>query len=104
MNKNNPKEALPLAERASKLSAHSTILDTVGWVYHLLGDNRLAGVFLERAVKADPRNLDILIHLATVNASQGNIAQARAVLDAADKVDPKFKERADAKALREKVK
>ena len=86
------------------MSSHSTILDTVGWVYYLLGDNRLAGTFLERAAKADPRNLDILIHLATVYAAQGNTTQARAVLDAADKVDPKFKERADAKALQEEVK
>lgn len=98
--KNAAAEALPLALRAYRLSNQApAIADTLGWVHFKLGDTALALPLLERAAKAEPGNVDILIHAATAHASMGNSVQARRYVDAAIKVDPKAADRSDVKAL-----
>jgi uncharacterized protein (TIGR03790 family) len=122
---NQPADALPLAERAFKLSLNipesaaamsiaaptglffgaksAAIADTLGWIRHLLGDNRGALAPLEAAVKAAPLNAELLTHLAIVHEALGDPAKARAAIDTAAKSDPKIEQRDDVKALRRKL-
>jgi Tfp pilus assembly protein PilF len=102
--KNAAKEALPLAQRAYRLAPSPLFADTLGWVHFKLGDAAAALPYLDRAAKQDPGNVDILVHAATVHAALNNLPQARAYLDAAVKADPKAADRADVKALRDKIK
>ena len=94
------REALPMAERAYRISGEApTVTDTLGWVHFKLGDTTSALPFLDRAAKAEPGNIDILIHAAVAHSAAGNSVQARRYVDAALKADPKAAERADVKAL-----
>jgi uncharacterized protein (TIGR03790 family) len=93
-------EALPLAERAYRLSGEApAVADTLGWVHYKAGDTAKALPYLERAAKLAPPNVDILIHVGTIHADLKNLEQARADVDALLKLDPKAAERADVKAL-----
>lgn len=98
--KDQAKDALPLAQTAFSLAEQApATIDTLGWVQFKLGDTAKALPLLERAAKAAPSDVDILIHAATVHAAVGNSVQARRYLDAAIKVDPKVADRSDVKAL-----
>lgn len=101
---NAPAEALPFAQRASRLSIAPTITDTLGWVQHLLGDDKGAAPVLERALAGAPENVEILIHAATTHAALGDFVKARAELGSAARLDSKVEERADVKALRDRIK
>lgn len=103
-NQNAAAEALPLAERAVRYSDNPLFADTLGWIHHLLGDDRAALPFLERAVAGAGSNPDVLVHAAIVRAAVGNTAQAAEALEAAMKLDPATAERADVKALQERLK
>jgi Tfp pilus assembly protein PilF len=98
-----PAEALPFAERAARLSSDTNILDTLGWVRHLLGQDQLAAPVLERAASARGASGEILLHAAIVQMAIDNLPRAKTELDAAVKLDPKLAERQDAKVLRAKV-
>jgi uncharacterized protein (TIGR03790 family) len=99
------KEALPLAERAYRLSNQAGVVaDTLGWVHYKLGNAADALPYLERAARLQPGNLDVQIHAATVHASLNSLVRARAYLDAALKLDPKASEREDVKALAARIK
>jgi uncharacterized protein (TIGR03790 family) len=99
-----PKEALPLAEKAYKLAPHPVIGDTLAWIQHLLGDNKTAAVLIEKAVAGAPTHPDILIHAAAIHLELGDTARAKTELDAAEKATPSVKDRDDYKALRAKIK
>jgi uncharacterized protein (TIGR03790 family) len=99
-----PQEALPLAERAYRLSKLPLVADTVGWIHHLLGQNALAAPLLEQAAAGAADNADVLIHAATVHAALGDLARARKELSAALALDARLAARPDVKALQEKLK
>ncbi|HUL72422.1 MAG TPA: TIGR03790 family protein [Vicinamibacterales bacterium] len=99
-----PTDALPLAEKAYGLARIATIADTLGWIHHLRGDDRLALPLIEQAMAAIKNNADVQIHAAFVYAALGDVAKAKPALDAALKLDPTLADREDVKALREKVK
>jgi len=105
VHKATPAEALPLAERAHRLSAgrNSLIADTLGWIHHLLGDNAAAAPLVEQALRGNSRHVEILIHAATVHAAMGDRARARLELETATKLDPTVNERADVAALRQRL-
>jgi uncharacterized protein (TIGR03790 family) len=99
-----PTDALPLAERAYAGSRNSPIVaDTLGWIHHLLGDDHLAAPLVEQALQVTDV-ADIQLHAAFVHAGLGDPARARTELDAAIKLDPTFADRADVKALRDRIK
>ena len=77
------KEALPLAERAYRLSATAPVVaDTLGWVHFKLGDIAAALPLSDRAARLESKNVDILVHAATINAAANDLPKARAFLDA----------------------
>ena len=101
----NPKEALTHAEHAYRLAKTSgPVADTLGWIHHLLGNDRTATFFLEQAVRALPLNPDVLIHAATVHVALNEIGAARAEFLAAEKLGPPTTERDDFKVLRDRLK
>jgi len=99
-----PEEALPHAEHAYRLDKQSGyVTDTVGWIHHLLGNDRTALFFLEQAVRLLPANPDVLIHTATVYFNLRNVSAARATLLAAEKLGTPTTDRDDYKALRDRL-
>jgi uncharacterized protein (TIGR03790 family) len=88
-----PAEALSLAERALMLQPHSAvILDTVGWVRHLAGDDAAALRALLPAAAAAPNNGEVQLHAAQVLAAIGRLDDAAKYLKAAEAADPAVKE------------
>ena len=76
-----PTEALPFARRAASLASSSGgVLDTLGWVEHLAGNDSVATSILEQAVQLDPGQAEIRLHLATVYSEVGKIDRAEAEL------------------------
>ena len=95
-----PKEALAHAERAYRVSKQAPLItDTLGWVYHKLGDNLTAAAYLEHAQRALPAHPDVLIHAATVHAALNDFPRARAEILAASKLGSTVTDREDYKAL-----
>jgi uncharacterized protein (TIGR03790 family) len=100
----NPTEALPLAERAFTLAnGAGLVADTLGWIKHLLGDDAAALPLLERAVKGNPRMLDVHVHLAAVYAATGRLPEAAKALEAARALDPAVEQREDYQAVRKRI-
>jgi uncharacterized protein (TIGR03790 family) len=98
---NAPKDALPHAERAYRLSKQMPLVaDTLGWIHHLLGDNRAAAPYLEQAVRGAPDNPEVLIHAATVHALLKDFVRAQAEMLLAERLGPSVTEREDYKALK----
>src|SRR5262249_13557365 len=100
----NPADALPLAEKAYGLARDTTIADTLAWIHHLLGDEQLALPLINEALAGTKDNAEILMHAAFIHPALGNKTKALSDLDPAVKLDPKLNDRADVKALREKLK
>jgi len=48
-------------------------LDSVGWVYHKMGLDKQALTYLQKAVDAEPDNVDFRIHLVDVERALGKI-------------------------------
>jgi Tfp pilus assembly protein PilF len=100
-----PKEALPLAEKAYKISnSHASVADTLGWIYYLTGERDKAKGLLEAAAKGLPESAEVHLHLAVVFADLGQTRQAAEELDRALKLDSKLESTDDVKQLRTKIK
>jgi len=81
-------EADKLVQKALSLAPDDPyITDSAGWVKFRLGDKDQAVTLLKRAYQLQP-NAEIGAHLADVLWSQGKQDDARAVLRAAQKLDP----------------
>ncbi|HEX5106430.1 MAG TPA: TIGR03790 family protein [Pirellulaceae bacterium] len=103
--KNAATEALPLAEKAYRLSNQAPIVaDTLGWIHFKLDHVATALPLLERAAAALPGEVDVLVHAATVNLASNNMERAKTLLDAAVKANPAAAGRDDVKALRARIK
>ena len=102
--KDGAKEALPLAERAYRLSGMAPVVaDTLAWVNFKLGDTAAAVPLSARAAQLEPRSFDVQLHAATIHAAANDMPKARAFLDSALKIDPKAADRADVKALAARI-
>ncbi|MFQ6604500.1 MAG: tetratricopeptide repeat protein [Fidelibacterota bacterium] len=59
--------ALSLSQKANKLSPdNAAYLDTMGWIYYMLGNYTLAYDYIKQSVDLDPTNAVILEHLGDV--------------------------------------
>ena len=102
--KNQPKEALPLAQRAVSLAPNvGVILDTLAWTEHLLGDNLSAARRLADAVRRDPENAEIRLHAAIVYAANAARALAEVELKEALRLRPSLEDSADVRELRARI-
>lgn len=97
----NPSEALPLATRAATLvPADPRIMDTLGWIHHLLGNHAEAVRLLAEAARRTPASADIRLHAAHALAAVGSYAAAEAHLQEAVRLSPAIEARPDVQALR----
>jgi uncharacterized protein (TIGR03790 family) len=102
---NNPKEALPLAERADLLSPRSPVIyDTLGYIKHLMGDHADGARMLALAAQALPSNPDVQLHAAAALAAAGRLDEAAKRLQAAKAIDPKMAERPEYRETEQKLK
>lgn len=101
VHKNNPVDALSLAETAFLSSNEAPLIaDTLGWIHHLLNEDRTAVSLIEQAARALPDNVDVLLHAAVVHATLGDVARASQELDAAIKLDDTVRNRPEAEQAR----
>ena len=100
----NPTDALPLAEKAYGLARLPNVADTLAWIHHLRGDDHLAAPLIEQALASVKDSAEIQLHAAFIHAGLGDLARARAELDAAVKLNSALADGLDVKALREKIK
>ena len=99
-----PAEALPMARKALSLAPdNATIMDTVGWIEYLLGNNAEAARLLVQAAKGAPRNADVRLHNAMALAAQGARAAAAAELAEAVKLKPELETSSAVKELRSRL-
>jgi uncharacterized protein (TIGR03790 family) len=97
-------EALPLARQAASLAPQSgTVLDTVGWVEHLAGNNARAVEVLARAVQLEPGQAEIWLHAAIAYLAAGDSGAAEMHLEEALRVDPEFSQREDVKRFQKQL-
>ena len=102
--KNQPKEGLALAQRAvSMASGSGVILDTLGWIEHLLGENLSASRRLAQAVKLTPDNAEIRLHAAIVYAANAARSLAEAELKEALRLRPALEDTPEVRDLRARL-
>ena len=95
-------EALPLARRAVGLAPRSgTVLDTLGWVEHLLGNHDVAANLLGQAVRLEPGQAEIRLHAAIVYMASGKSDRAEMELKEALRLDPALEGRDEVRQLRQ---
>jgi uncharacterized protein (TIGR03790 family) len=96
-----PAEALPLAKKAHAVAPTSpSVIDTLAWIEHLVGHDKVAGPLLSDAVRRAPRNAEIRLHAAIVYAATGQSANAAAALKAALVRAPELEQREDGRRLK----
>ena len=97
--RNDPDSALPIAEQAVKLSPNDpAILDTLGWVLYVKGENDKALEMLQKAKSALPGNPTVRYHLGLALLKIGRKDDAKAELEEALAISRDFPEAADAAA------
>lgn len=102
--KNEVQEAAPLAEKAYSLGKGSPdIADTLGWIYHLQGDDKRAVRLLEEALGGSPASAEINFHAASIYEALGQLSTASQKLLKALELDPQLDRRPDVQALRKKL-
>jgi uncharacterized protein (TIGR03790 family) len=86
-----PAEALPLARRAAtQAPADPAVLDTLGWILHLTGDDAEAAKVLGQVARLAPNRAEMRLHAAVVFAAVGARAVAERELAAALVLDPAY--------------
>jgi uncharacterized protein (TIGR03790 family) len=97
-------EAKPFADRAVAMSRRNpTIVDTLGWIEYLLGNNTPAYQLLTEAAKGAPFNPEIRLHAALAAASMNRFVEAEVHLKEALRRMPAYEEREDVQALRRRL-
>ena len=101
VHKNQPAEALPIAQQAYSASgADASTADTLGWIYYLLGNQEQAEKYLSEGATRAPANAEIHLHLAHCLAALGQGDAARAALAKSLQLDTALADRDDVKKLR----
>jgi uncharacterized protein (TIGR03790 family) len=104
VSRNLPLDGLPFAERAHAIVPKDAILlDTLGWIQHLLNRDADAMRSFAAAVAGAPAVAEIRWHAAVVFAAASEFARASTELDAALKLDPRVAEHADVRKLRDRL-
>jgi uncharacterized protein (TIGR03790 family) len=99
-----PAEALPFARQAVEMAPNEpSILDTLAWVQHLLGNDAEAAKLLAAAVRLAPTNSEIRLHAAIAYAGRGAQAVAETELKEALRLNPELESSDEVKELRRKL-
>lgn len=69
-------------------SSNSSYLDTIGWVYYMMGNYESAKKYLEKAIKIDNKNAVMFEHLADTEFKLGNKQKAVELWKKAIGLDP----------------
>ena len=102
--KNAPKEALPLAQRAVEVTPQNpATLDTLAWIEYLTGDVMSASKRIALAVRGAPNLPDIRMHAATIYAAAGARAVAETELREALRLQPALENSPAVKQVRDKL-
>lgn len=99
-----PAEALPLARRAAALAPQDPrVLDTLGWIHHMLGNSAEAVRLLTDAVRRAPGSAEVRLHAALALAAVGSYATAENHLNEAVRLSPEMESRQDVRDLRARL-
>jgi Tfp pilus assembly protein PilF len=97
-------EALSLARRAVGLAPRSgTVLDTLAWVEHLLGNNDVAASLFGQAIQFEPSQAEIRLHAAIAYLANGKSDRAEAELKEALRLDSALEGRDEVRQLEERI-
>jgi Flp pilus assembly protein TadD len=100
-----PREALPLAQRAYALSAAEPgVVDTLAWIHHLLDNDVEAARLMSEITKQDTGVGSIHLHAAVVFDAVGRRADATRELDRATKSSPDLADDENVIRLRARLK
>jgi len=100
-----PEEALPFARRALAFAPDDpNLMDTLGWIEHLVGDDTNAIVHLRAAVARAPANADVWLHAAVVAAAFDLRSESEKYLNIAIQLDGALEESREVLALRARSK
>lgn len=100
-----PQEALPYAQRAFTIGGRAVaVADTLGWVYHLLGDSDQAVALLGPAASTPSASADVLLHAARAFQTAGRPDPARSFLQRALAANPDLATNPDVRALQAALK
>jgi uncharacterized protein (TIGR03790 family) len=98
---NQPAEALTFARKAASLAPRNgSILDTLGWIEHLLGNHDVAAGIVRDAVRVMPADAEVRLHAAVVYAAAGRDEDSKKELAEALKLDPGLEQREEVQRLR----
>jgi Flp pilus assembly protein TadD len=104
VHRNMPMEALVFARRAvAQAPGNIPILETLGWIQHLLGDDASAVKVMAEVARANLPVASIRLHTAIVFASQGVKAVAQNELAIALRLNPELEKTEEVKQLRAKL-
>ena len=96
-----PAEALPYAKRAATLAPTvGTIVDTLAWTEHLLGNHEVAAKLLDDAIRFDPKQPEIRLHAAVVYAALKLWDRSEVQLKEALRLNPALETREEVQQLR----
>lgn len=96
-----PMEGLVFAKRAvAQTPSNPAVLDTLAWIYHLLGDNKAAVSLMAQVVRLNPIDPEARLRAAIVLAAAGQRSVAQEQLAAALRMNPGLANNADVKRLR----
>ena len=99
-----PTEGLPFARRAvAAAPTNPTVLDTLAWIQHLLGDHASAAKLMAEVVRSNTLNPDLRLHAAVIFAASGQRAQAQTQLAIALKLNPALASTVEVKQLQTQI-
>ncbi|NOT27590.1 MAG: TIGR03790 family protein [Acidobacteria bacterium] len=99
-----PAEGLPFARRAVNAApSNPSVIDTLAWIQHLLGDDAGAAKLMEQVVKSNTLNPDLRLHAAIIFAGAGQRTQAQTQLTIALKLNPALAKNPEVKQLQSQL-
>jgi uncharacterized protein (TIGR03790 family) len=99
-----PAEALPLARRAvALLPRNGSLIDTLAWTEHLLGNDDVAAKLIEDAVRLSPGEAEIHLHAAIIYQAVGQREKSGTALAAALRLNPQLESKEEVRQLRERL-
>ena len=92
-------EALRMSETAVKAEPkNASYLDTIGWIYYMMGNYKKAKGYIEESLKHDSQSATVIDHLGDVLYKMGDKTKALEKWQKAVELEPdnkKFKEKID---------